>query len=59
MQCCSGFFNASGNVGFSSGMKDCYLCYDTFLQMLNYINNKAQRLVPIVVAVGSQDVGFN
>jgi len=48
-----------GDLAYDNGMKSCYYSWDLFLGMFEKINQKLERVVPLIFSVGNHDIGFN
>jgi metallophosphoesterase superfamily enzyme len=48
-----------GDTVYDNGMRSCYNPWDNFYDMFEVLNQKLNRLVPLVMSVGNHDVGFN
>lgn len=48
-----------GDIAYDDAMATCYYSWDTFYQIFEGLNNKLNRIVPLVLTVGNHDVGFD
>jgi len=48
-----------GDLSYDNGMRSCYYSWDLFINMFEGVNEKLGRIVPIILAVGNHDIGFN
>jgi hypothetical protein len=48
-----------GDVVYDDGMKNCYYSWDTFYDLFDILNNKLNRIVPMIMTIGNHDVGYN
>lgn len=48
-----------GDNTYDDGMRTCYYSWDNFYNLFDELNNKLNRLVPLVMSVGNHDVGFD
>lgn len=40
-------------------MKTCFYSWDNLYDIMDELNSKLNRLVPLILSVGNHDVGFN
>ena len=48
-----------GDITYDDGMRTCYYSWDNFYDIFDELNNKLNRLVPLIMTVGNHDVGFD
>jgi hypothetical protein len=48
-----------GDTTYDDGMRSCYTTWDEFYSMFESINEKRNRIIPLVMSVGNHDVGFD
>jgi len=48
-----------GDNTYDDGMRTCYYSWDNFYNLFDELNDKLNRLVPLVMSVGNHDVGFD
>ena len=48
-----------GDIAYDNAIRTCYYSWDNFYRMFEDVNRKLNRLVPIVLAIGNHDVGFD
>lgn len=48
-----------GDLAYDDGMRTCYYSWDNFYDILEKVNKKLNRLVPIILTIGNHDVGFD
>jgi hypothetical protein len=40
-------------------MKNCFYSWDTFYDLMDILNQKLDRIVPMILTIGNHDVGYN
>lgn len=48
-----------GDIPYDNNIIDCYWTWDVLMKELEAVNRECGRLVPIVMALGNHDIGFN
>jgi hypothetical protein len=48
-----------GDNSYDDGMRTCYYSWDNFYDIFDDLNQKMDRLVPLIMSVGNHDVGFD
>ncbi|KAM3132515.1 Serine/threonine-protein phosphatase cpped1 [Paramecium bursaria] len=46
-----------GDIVYDNGMPTCYLCWDRFLNQYARINQKFNKIIPLILQVGNHDIG--
>jgi len=52
-------FIIGGDSAYENALHSCWICWDSFFSMFEEHNRKVNRTIPIVIALGNHDVGFN
>lgn len=48
-----------GDTVYDDGMRSCFNSWDEFYSMFDYVNQKVDRIIPLILTVGNHDVGFD
>lgn len=48
-----------GDNAYDDGMRTCFYSWDNLYDIMNELNTKLNRLVPLILTIGNHDVGYN
>ena len=48
-----------GDNAYDDGMRTCYYSWDSIYDLMDELNSKLGRIVPLIMTVGNHDVGYN
>ena len=48
-----------GDNAYDDGMRTCFFSWDNFYDIMDELNGKLNRMVPMALTVGNHDVGYN
>lgn len=48
-----------GDNTYDDGMRTCFYSWDTLYDMMDELNGKLDRIVPLIMSIGNHDVGYH